>query len=53
LDKNIYQISLRSAKDFLKAEDSFFPSLGENKQGFDEYLRGILHQQSIGGKNEK
>lgn len=27
-----------AAKDLLKAEDSFFASLGKNKQGFDEYL---------------
>jgi DNA-binding MarR family transcriptional regulator len=34
-----------AAKDLLKAEESFFVSLGENKQGFDEHLRGILQQQ--------
>jgi hypothetical protein len=31
----------------LKAEESFFASLGENKQGFDEHLRGILQQQIV------
>lgn len=30
----------------IKAEKSFFKSLGENKQGFDEHLRGILQQQT-------
>lgn len=34
-----------AAKDLLAAEESFFVSLGENKQGFDEHLRGILQQQ--------
>ena len=34
-----------AAKDLLKAEESFFASLGENKQGFDEHLRSILQQQ--------
>jgi DNA-binding MarR family transcriptional regulator len=34
-----------AAKDLLKAEESFFVSLGGNKQGFDEHLRGILQQQ--------
>ncbi len=34
-----------AAKDLLKAEESFFKNLGENKQGFDEHLRGILQQQ--------
>jgi len=29
----------------LKAEKSFFVSLGENKPGFYEHLRGILQQQ--------
>ncbi len=35
-----------AAKDLLKAEESFFTSLGENKQGFDEHLRRILQQQT-------
>ena len=35
-----------AAKDLLKAEESFFVSLGENKQGFDDHLRGILQQQT-------
>ncbi|RUP38072.1 MAG: MarR family transcriptional regulator [Acinetobacter sp.] len=34
-----------AAKDLLAAEESFFVSLGENKPGFDEHLRGILQQQ--------
>ena len=34
-----------AAKDLLKAEKSFFVSLGENKPGFYEHLRGILQQQ--------
>lgn len=35
------------AKDFLKAEDSFFVSLGDYKQTFDDLLRGILQQQKM------
>ena len=35
-----------AAKDLLAAEESFFKSLGENKQGFDEHLCGILQQQT-------
>lgn len=38
-----------AAKDLIKAEKSFFKSLGENKQGFDEHLRGILGQQTADG----
>ena len=34
-----------AAKDLLAAEEFFFVSLGENKQGFDEHLRCILQQQ--------
>jgi hypothetical protein len=30
----------------LKTEESFFSSLGKNKQGFDEHSRGILQQQT-------
>lgn len=36
-----------AAKDLLKAEESFFVSLRENKQDFDEQLRGILQQQIV------
>jgi DNA-binding MarR family transcriptional regulator len=36
-----------AAKDLLKAEESFFASLGENKQGFDEHLRSICEQQNL------
>ena len=35
-----------AAKDLLKVEESFFASLSENKQGFDEHLRGICRQQT-------
>jgi len=38
-----------AAKDLLKAEESFFVSLGENKRGFDEHLRGICGQQTADG----
>ncbi|WPY00707.1 MarR family transcriptional regulator [Candidatus Trichorickettsia mobilis] len=39
----------RAAKDLLKAEESFFASLGEHKQEFDGHLRGILQQQTADG----
>ncbi len=35
-----------ATKDLLKAEESFFSSLSENKQAFDGHLRGILQQQT-------
>ncbi len=36
----------RAAKDLLKTEESFFMSLGDNKEGFDEHFRNILQQQT-------
>jgi|APCry1669190119_1035276.scaffolds.fasta_scaffold67072_2 DNA-binding MarR family transcriptional regulator len=44
-DEGLRKIQI-AAKDLLKAEDSFFTSLGKNKQGFDEYLEKILQQQT-------
>lgn len=35
-----------AAKDLLKAEDSFFVSLGDNKQSFSNLLRSILEHQT-------
>ena len=34
-----------AGKDLLRAAESFFASLGENKQSFDEYLYGILDEK--------
>lgn len=41
-----------AAKDLLKAEESFFAGLGQNRQRFDEYLRGILQQQTVDASRE-
>ena len=35
-----------AAKNLIKAEESFFVILWKNKEGFDDYLRGILDKKT-------